>query len=159
MGTGMTMDTLTKTLHSVQTGCRAIEEFAIVLVRMAVEDALLCVARDYGHDYGSLLKRYRDEVVARHVSGHVLEMTTCKGLTKAGKQCTRRGEIQGYCRLHAAQMAEEASKRRKVEAYAAQVASAPHALDAEAVFRLLGVSREASVEVQGVTSLEALARL
>lgn len=114
-------DTFLKTLHSVVAGARQLEEFSHVLVTSAVEDALLCVARDYGHDYSLLLKRYKEEVVRRHASGSLTEKTQCLGTTKGGKQCTRRALLHGYCQNHAAQMAKEAADRRKVEAYRASM--------------------------------------
>jgi len=114
-------DTFLKTLQSVVTGARQLEEFSGVLVTSAVEDALLCVARDYGHDYSALLKRYKDEVVRRHASGALTEKTQCRGTTKGGKQCTRRAQLHGYCQNHAAQMVKEEADRRKVEAYRASV--------------------------------------
>lgn len=114
-------DTFLKTLQSVVTGARQLEEFSRVLVSVAVEDALLCVARDYGHDYTSLVKRYKDEVVRRHASGSLSEKVVCRGTTKGGKACGKRAVLHGYCQQHAAQMAEEEAKRRKVEAYRASV--------------------------------------
>lgn len=114
-------DTFLKTLQSVVAGSRQLEEFAGVLVSLAVEDALLCVARDYGHDYALLLKKYRDEVVRRHASGTLGQKTQCRGTTKGGKQCGKRAQLHGYCAQHAAQMAEEEAERRKVEAYRASV--------------------------------------
>ena len=114
-------DTFIKTLHSVVAGARQVEEFASVLVGAAVEDALLCVARDYGHDYAALLKRYKVEVVSRHASGSLSEKTTCRGTTKGNKKCGKRAQIQGFCLQHASQMAEEATERRKLTAYRASV--------------------------------------
>lgn len=114
-------DTFLKTLHSVVAGARQLEEFAGVLVSSAVEDALLCVARDYGHDYAALLKRYRDEVVRRHAAGTLSQRTQCRGTTKGGKQCGKRAQLQGYCAQHAAQLVADAAERRRVEAYRAGV--------------------------------------
>lgn len=114
-------DTFSRTLQSVVSGARQLEEFSHVLVQTAVEDALLCVARDYGHEYSALLARYRDLVVRRHASGSLTEKTQCRGVTKGGKPCGRRAQLQGYCQTHAAQMAEEEAKRRRVEAYRASV--------------------------------------
>lgn len=114
-------DTFFKTLHSVLTGTRHVEEFAHVLVSSAVEDALLCVARDYGHEYTVLLKRYKDVVVDRHANGTLVEKNQCRGTTKGGKQCGKRGILHGYCQQHAVQMAEEECKRRKVQAYASSI--------------------------------------
>lgn len=115
-------DTFLKTLQSVVTGARQLEEFSNVLVSAAVEDALLCVARDYGHDYTLLLRRYKDEVVRRHAAGSLKEKTQCRGTTaKGAKPCLRRAQLHGYCMPHALQLAEEEAKRRKVEAYKASV--------------------------------------
>jgi len=114
-------DTFLKTLQSVVTGARQLEEFCGVLVSAAVEDALLCVARDYGHDYAVLLKRYKQDVVRRHAAGTIGEKTQCRGTTKGGKPCGRRAQLHGYCHPHAVQMAEEETKRRRVEAYKASV--------------------------------------
>lgn len=112
-------DTFLKTLQTVVVGSRQLEEFAGVLVSSAVEDALLCVARDYGLDYAALLRRYREEVVRRHASGALGQKTQCRGTTKGGKQCGKRAQLHGYCAQHAAQMAAEEAERRKVEAYRA----------------------------------------
>lgn len=113
--------TFLKTLQSVVTGARQLEEFSNVLVGAAVEDTLLCVARDYGHEYAALLKRYRDEVVSRHASGSLAEKATCQGTSKTGKPCGKRAVLHGYCQAHAAQVAEEEARRRRVEAYKASV--------------------------------------
>lgn len=109
-----------KTLHSVISGVRGLEDFAHVLVSAAVEDALLCVARDYGHDFSVLLRKYKDDVTRRHACGTTAEKAACAGTTKGGKKCNRKAILHGYCQQHAVQAAEEAAKRRKVEAYAAK---------------------------------------
>ena len=115
-------DAFLKTLQSVVSGTRHLEEFAGTLVSVAVEDALLCVARDYGHQYASLVKRYKDEVVARHTAGSLSQQQAqCRGLTRANKPCGKRAVLHGYCQSHAAQMAEEETKRRRVEAYKSSV--------------------------------------
>jgi hypothetical protein len=114
-------DTFAKTLHSVLTGARKVEEFCHVLVSSATEDALLCVARDYGHDYGALLRRYKDEVVRRHASGSSVDGGLCRGTTKGGKHCPKKAVLQGYCQQHAAAVAKDASRLRQVEAYAASI--------------------------------------
>lgn len=117
-------DTFLKTLQSVLTGARQAEEFCHVVVTSATEDALLCVARDFGHDYGLLLKRYRDEVVARHASGSRVEGLQCRGTTRTGKPCPKRALHQGYCQLHARDMVKEQNKQRRVGAYAAAIPTA-----------------------------------
>lgn len=116
-------DTFLKTLQSVMVGARHAEEFCHVVVSSAVEDALLCVARDFGHDYGILLKRYKEDVVRRHASGKAIEggAATCKGVTKGGRPCGKKPAMHGYCQKHCAQAAEEEAKKRKVQAYAASV--------------------------------------
>lgn len=114
-------DTLLKTLHSIITGVRATEDFCQVVVTSAVEDVLLCVARDYGHDYATLLKKYKNDVVRRHVSGTTSDVAACAGVTKTGKKCGKRAVLHGYCQRHAVEAAEEAAKRRKVQAYQATV--------------------------------------
>lgn len=130
-------DTFLKTLQAVVAGARQLEEFCHVLVSSATEDVLLCVARDYGHDYKTLLTRYRDAVVARHVSGSVGERAACRGVTKAGRPCGKRAVLHGRCQQHALQMAEEEAKRRKVQAYAAVAAAAPTGDRARAAAELL----------------------
>jgi hypothetical protein len=118
-------DTFLKTLQSVVSGARQLEDFAGTLVGVAVEDTLLCVARDYGHPYATLVKKYKDDVVTRHLPGTASAAATaacCRGTTKGGRACSKRAVLLGYCQTHAAQMAEEESKRRKVEAYRASVA-------------------------------------
>lgn len=133
-------DTFQRTLNTVVMGVRQLEDFAGVLIGDAVEDALLCVARDYGHDYALLLKRYRKDVVGRHASGAVTERTRCRGTTKGNKQCGKRAQIQGYCSTHAAELAAESAKKRQVAAYTSDV-RARHVADSNAVLaKLLGTS-------------------
>ncbi len=115
----MSADAFHRTLQSVLTGTRQLEDMCRVLVSSAVEDALLCVSRDYGHEYSALLARYKDDVVSRHISGSLTAQTTCRGHLKNGKACTKRALVGGYCHQHAVQMTEEATKKRKVEAYRA----------------------------------------
>lgn len=110
-------DTFQRTLTSVVTGVRQIEEFASVLVGAAVEDALLCVARDYGHDYALLRRTYARDIVGRHASGSVTDKTRCRGTTKYGKQCNKRGQVQGYCSSHALALAAELADQKKRAAY------------------------------------------
>lgn len=129
-------DTFQRTLHSVVVGVRQLEEFAGVLVGDAVEDALLCVARDYGHDYALLLRKYRKDVVGRHASGAVTERTRCRGTTKGNKQCGKRAQIQGYCSTHAAEHAAESAKKRQVAAYTSDV-RARHTAGSDAVLARL----------------------
>lgn len=131
-------DTFQKTLTSVLTGVRQLDEMAGVLVGAAVEDALLCVARDYGHDYGLLLKRYKTPVVRRHASSSVSEKTLCRGTTKHNKKCGKRAQIQGYCMLHASQMAAEEAERRKLVAYRTRVRGASHTTTESALEHIIG---------------------
>lgn len=126
-------NTFLKTLQSVLIGARQVEEFVHVVVSSAVEDTLLCVARDYGHDYSVLLKRFRHEVVTRHASGTVIEKSQCRGQTKGGKQCGKRAILHGYCQQHAVHVAEEEAKRRKVQAYAASIPSSGATTDVDVV--------------------------
>lgn len=129
------MDTFTKTLHSVLAGTRTLEDFGRVLVSSAVEDALLCVARDYGHDYGVLLKRYKDDVVGRHASGSLNERTTCTATTRSGKPCGRRAVLHGCCQQHAVEEAQRRGKLREREAIADAIADprAAQAIDLDIV--------------------------
>lgn len=129
-------DTFLKSLHTVITGVRQLEELSGVLVAAATEDALLCVARDYGHDYATLLKKYKEEVVRRHASGTVTDKSQCRGTTKGNKQCGKRAQLQGYCMAHAAQLVEEEAKRRKMEAYRASV---PRRETISALVELMGI--------------------
>ena len=114
-------DTFLRTLHSLITGARSAEEFCHVLVTSATEDALLCVARDFGHDYGVLLRRYRDDIVRRHASGSSVEGGLCRGATKSGKPCTKRAVLHGHCQVHAAAMVKRHGELKKMGAYAAAV--------------------------------------
>lgn len=117
-------DSFLKTLTSVITGVRQLEEFCHVVLTSAMEDLLLCVARDYGHDYATLLKKYRDDVVRRHVGisrDATKTVAMCSGTTKSGKPCGKRAVLHGCCQQHAVQAAEEEAKRRKVRAYKATV--------------------------------------
>lgn len=123
-------DTFLKTLQSVVSGARQLDEFAGVLVGAAVEDALLCVARDYGHDYAQLLKKYKKDVVRRHASSTVTEKTLCRGTTKTNAKCTKRAQIDGYCLAHAKQLASDEAGRRNATAYKASSKALPSGTEA-----------------------------
>ncbi len=123
-------DTFLKTLQSVVAGARQLDEFAGVLVGTAVEDALLCVARDYGHDYALLLKKYKKDVVRRHASSTVTDKTLCRGTTKTNAKCTKRAQIQGYCLAHAKQLANDETERRNAAAYKASSKAMPSSTEA-----------------------------
>ena len=110
-----------KTLQSVVVGARQLDQFCSVLVGSATEDALLCVARDYGHDYAALLRKYRDDVVRRHASGSLSALNTCRGTTKGGKKCGKRALMHGFCAQHAAEHAAAEQAKRDVQAYQARV--------------------------------------
>lgn len=108
-------DSFVRALAAVVQGTRQLEDFATTLLTSAVEDVLLCVARDYGHDYSVLVQRYRDAIVDRHAATG--SSGTCTGKTATGKPCSRKAVCKGYCRGHASQLEEEESKRRKTVAY------------------------------------------
>lgn len=114
-------DTFLRTLHSVVSGARQVEDFCHVLAGSVVEDTLLCVARDYGHDYRELVRKYRADVLRRHAGGTSVDAAKCRGASKAGKPCPKRAVLHGYCQQHAVNMAAEETKRRKVQAYAASI--------------------------------------
>lgn len=116
------MDTFTKTLHTVLAGTRSLEEFAHVLVTSAVEDALLCVSRDYGYEYAVLLRKYRDDVVGRHTSRTLSEKTQCLGRTKGGKPCGKRAVLHGYCQQHAVEATRLEGGARMREAISDEIA-------------------------------------
>ena len=117
------MDTFTKTLLSLQTGARQAEEVLRVVVKAAVEDALYCVASDFGHDYGKVLEKHLDNVIERHVASRLVQADAkCKGFKKNREPCTKRAQLHGYCRQHAEQQAEEAAKKRKILAYKNSIA-------------------------------------
>jgi hypothetical protein len=109
-------DSFVRALAAVVQGTRQLEDFATTLLTSAVEDVLLCVARDYGHDYSVLVQKYRDSIVDRHASSGS-SAATCAGKTTSGKSCSRKAVCRGYCRGHASQFEEEESKRRKTVAY------------------------------------------
>jgi hypothetical protein len=109
-------DSFVRALAAVVQGTRQLEDFATTLLTSAVEDVLLCVARDYGHDYTVLVQKYRDSIVDRHASSGS-STATCAGKTTSGKSCSRKAVCKGYCRGHASQFEEEESKRRKTVAY------------------------------------------
>lgn len=123
-------DTFLKTLQSVVAGARQLDEFAGVLVGAAVEDALLCVARDFGHDYALLLKKYKRDVVRRHASSTVSEKTLCRGTTKSNSKCTKRAQVDGYCLAHAKMLAQEQTERRNASAYKASSKALPSITEA-----------------------------
>ena len=106
-----------KTLSNVVNGAKAIEEFTGTIVGSAIEDVLLCVARDYGLNYTKLLEQYKDDILDKHAllgSGKA----KCKGLTGTNKPCGRRAVCKGYCRGHADQCSKNETNDRKAIAYA-----------------------------------------
>ncbi|AAC96800.2 hypothetical protein PBCV1_A432R [Paramecium bursaria Chlorella virus 1] len=106
-----------KTLSNVVNGAKAIEEFTGTIVGSAIEDVLLCVARDYGLNYTKLLEQYKDDILDKHAllgSGKA----KCKGLTSTNKPCGRRAVCKGYCRGHADQCSKNETNDRKAIAYA-----------------------------------------
>ena len=133
-------DAFTKTLHSVVIGVRQLDQFAHVMVASATEDALLCVARDYGLEYAALLRKYRDDVVRRHASGTLSDLSTCRGTTKGGKQCAKRAMLHGYCCQHAWEHEAAERDRREVRAYQA-LAHAKRPADADVALLELFVGR------------------
>ena len=133
------MDAFTKTLHSVLAGTRSLEEFGRVLVTSAVEDALLCVSRDYGYDYGVLLKKCRRMVVDRHTSGSLAERILSAGKTKGGTACGRRAVLHGCCQQHAVEAAQRQGRLREREAIADAVEN-PRAAEAADLIVVCGGS-------------------
>lgn len=117
-------DHFLRTLTAVVQGTRSLEEFSSVLVSAAIEDTLLCVARDYGHEYSAMIEAYRDAITQRHANAG---MTTgvCLGRNANGKACGRKAVCRGYCKIHVTQGEEEDLKRRKTAAYKNAVKAAP----------------------------------
>jgi len=106
-----------KTLSNVVNGAKALEDFTGTIVGSAIEDVLLCVARDYGLNYTKLLDQYKDDILDKHAllgAGKA----KCKGLTGANKPCGRRAVCKGYCRGHADQCVKNETNDRKAAAYA-----------------------------------------
>jgi hypothetical protein len=116
---------LIRNLNAVATNTMQVQDFCKVVVGAAVEDAIFRVARDHGLNYKALIDKYKDDVVTKHSSAGVMAAGTCKGVTRASKQCTKRAAINGFCPAHADQWGEDESKRRCVEAYRHKVATAP----------------------------------
>ena len=120
-----------RALSSVVQGISQIEDFAASLVGSAVEYVLLCVARDYGHDYAVMVAAYKESMLEKYASvgGSAVTGTgtagTCKGKTVSGKACGKRAVGNGYCKAHASQYDDEESKRRKTLAYKNVVKSSP----------------------------------
>jgi len=110
------MSSFSKTLESIVSGTRNLEEFAAALLSAAIDDVLLCVSRDYGHDFTTLVETYRDRVVARHSSSSA-SVAVCAGTSASGKPCTKRAFVNGFCKTHATQKETEDLKRRKTMAY------------------------------------------
>jgi hypothetical protein len=117
---------LIKNLNAVLTNTVHVQDFCRVVVGAAVEDAIFRVARDHGLNYKALVDKYKNDIVAHHASAAGVTATvTCKGVTRANKQCTKRAAINGFCPAHADQWGEDESKRRCVEAYRHDVKTAP----------------------------------
>lgn len=110
-------DSFVRALTAVVQGTKQLEDFATTLLTSAVEDVLLCIARDYGHDYSVLVQKYRDPIVDRHASSGASGTMICAGKTTSGKPCSKKAVCRGYCRGHSTQFEEEESKRRKTVAY------------------------------------------
>ena len=109
-------DHFLRVLTAVVQGTRTLEDFASVLVSAAVEDTLLCVARDYGHEYSTMIEAYRDAITQRHTNASMAS-GVCLGRNANGKPCGKKAVCRGYCRLHVTQGEEEDLKRRKTVAY------------------------------------------
>lgn len=118
-------DHFLRTLTAVVQGTKTLEEFSSVLVSAAIEDTLLCVARDYGHEYSTMVDAYRDAITQRHANAG---MTTgvCLGRNANGKPCGRKAICRGYCKIHVTQGEEEDLKRRKTVAYKNAVKASAH---------------------------------
>ncbi len=129
-------DTFVRTLTSVINGTHQLENFASIIVGAAVEDALLCVARDYGHNYTTMVDRYRDALVDRHAmagSGNSM----CLAQTAGGSRCTRRAVCKGYCRMHASQAENDESKAKIIRVHQRSHATSKDGV--ESSLRTMGV--------------------
>ena len=131
-------DTFTRTLTAVVSGSRQLEEFASAIVSAAVEDAMLCVARDYGHNYSALIDRYRDALVIRHATSGIGKSTCAAPLRGGTTRCTRRAVCRGYCSLHSKLGVENEAKSRVIKVH--QMTKAPAKDPVEAAMRAMGVS-------------------
>lgn len=109
-------DTFLRVLTSVVSGERQLEEFAIAMVGAAVEDALLCVSRDYGHDYTAMVARYKDVMVDRHATVGVGN-STCRARKPTGARCDKRALCRGYCRTHQDARENEESRRKVIRVH------------------------------------------
>lgn len=109
-------DHFLRTLTAVVQGTKTLEEFSSALVSAAIEDTLLCVARDYGHEYSTMIDAYRDAITQRHTNAGMTS-GVCLGRNNNGKPCGRKAICRGYCKIHVTQGEEEDLKRRKTVAY------------------------------------------
>jgi hypothetical protein len=117
------VSTLVRTLTGIASGTVQVTDFSRVMLSAAVEDVLFHVAADYRLNYKTLVDKYRDDVVTRHLDDGTAGQGACQGTTKTGKPCTKRPHVNGYCTLHLEQMADDASKRRSLEAYKQELAA------------------------------------
>lgn len=126
-----------RAVKSVLTGVRQAEEVAAVLVGGAVDEVLLCVARDYGLNYSTLTKRYRAAIVRKHAGDADGAVPTCSGTNKDGSRCRQKGTLQGYCKAHINQLIQATAVRRHLEAYRSNAAGAKRRTHAGEVDELL----------------------
>ncbi|ABU44080.1 hypothetical protein PBCVNY2B_602R [Paramecium bursaria Chlorella virus NY2B] len=107
----------TKTLSNVVNGVKALEDFTGIIIGAAIEDVLLCVARDYGLNYSKLVEQYKYDILDKHALVGSTK-SKCKGFTSTDKPCGRRAVCRGYCRGHADQGVTRELNDRKAVDYA-----------------------------------------
>ena len=104
------------TLANVVNGAKALEDFTGAIVGAAIEDVLLCVARDYGLNYSKMVDEYKDAVLDKHTLAGTGN-AKCKGRTLANKPCGKRAVCRGYCRAHSSQQTDNEKNERRAVAY------------------------------------------
>lgn len=128
-------------LLGLLSGANGVSEFLRLVLNEAVETLLLRIARDHALDYRALLDRYKADVVgefSRVADSPAAAGARCTGtVARSGKQCKRRGVLDGRCAAHAEAHAEALERARRLEAYRADVAGRAAAPPAAGVMMVI----------------------
>lgn len=138
----MNSSDLSKSAQGVASSVRQLERVWPVLAGEVVDHVLNRFAREHGLSYATLLQRFKEPVVLKHVGGRSQQLTTklevlCKGTTAQGFACSNPGKHDGWCYQHA-------KKRAPARAPSMAVLAAPLAAPARELRRVDETGRYAA---------------